>query len=156
MIVLSASDQSGPVMPTVSERLISGTLALIDAEGGGNLSARRLAEASERSTMCIYTHFQGRAALLASAHRHAADELRATIDAATDALAGVRAFAERRSRLLVWLLTADETPMLSACCAELAEELLARLAEPGGRAVARDQLATAVGLAVLDPLLARP
>lgn len=138
---------------TVSERLIAGTVALIEADGGRDLSVRRLAEASERSTMCVYTHFQGRANLLAAAHREAAGELWSALETTPDPRAALEQFAQQRPRLLLWLLTADAADDLVALRAELATRLLERLDDGAGRA--RDHLASVIGEAVLAPLLPR-
>lgn len=138
--------------PTVSERLIAGTVSLIDADGGRDLSVRRLAEASERSTMCVYTYFQGRANLLVAAHRDAVDRLWAALDSAPDARTGLDAFAGEHPRLLLWLLTADDADALHPLRVDLARALLARL-DDGGAAPARGELASVLGEALLAPLL---
>lgn len=139
--------------PTVSERLIGGTVALIAADGGHDLSVRRLAEASERSTMCVYTHFQGRANLLLAAHREAAQEFVAAVDAAGDPVDGLRAAARDRPTLLLWLLTVADTPALRTVGAEFAATLLSRLAAGQDDSSAREVLGAIVGAAVLAPLL---
>lgn len=42
---------------TVTERLLVGARSLLDAEGASALTARKVATASGRSTMCVYTAF---------------------------------------------------------------------------------------------------
>ena len=61
--------------PSVREQLVRGTLKLITDEGPSDLSVRRLAQASDRTTMCIYTKFSSRRGLLDAAYARAADEL---------------------------------------------------------------------------------
>lgn len=138
--------------PTVSERLIRGTVALIEADGDRDLSVRRLAEASERSTMCVYTYFQGRANLLAAAHAEASAEVIASLSTATDPLAALDELARSRPRLLLWLVTAEESPTLRAQRDQVARDLLGLL--PDGPAEARAALAQALGQAVLQRLTA--
>lgn len=60
--------------PTVTEQLLAGTRDLIRAEGTTDLSVRRLATASGRSTMCVYTAFGTRSKLLEAAHAQAVEE----------------------------------------------------------------------------------
>lgn len=59
----------------VETRLRRGTLALLEAEGFGALSVRRIASASGRSTMCVYSHFGGVGHLLAAVFDDAAQLL---------------------------------------------------------------------------------
>lgn len=59
----------------VREQLIRGGLGLIDADGTEALSVRRLAQAADRTTMCVYTKFGGRSGLLMAIFDRAAREL---------------------------------------------------------------------------------
>lgn len=69
--------------PFVREQLIRAGLELIDAEGTDSLSVRRLAQAAERTTMCVYTKFGGRSGLLMAMFERAAHELLAALDDGT-------------------------------------------------------------------------
>lgn len=139
--------------PTVAERLLSGTVSLIDADGGADLSVRRLAEASGRSTMCVYTYYQGRANLLAAAHRDASEDLLAELAASAEPSLALGTYAAEHPRMLLWLLTAEETGSLVEQRNELAAALLSRLSAQTDEPTARRRLAEAVGDAVLRPLL---
>lgn len=59
----------------VRERLIQGALSLIAREGCGSLGVRRLAQAAERSSMCVYTSFGSRSGLLTAAYERVSREL---------------------------------------------------------------------------------
>ena len=48
----------------VRERLNRGAISLIEREGCSSLGVRRLAQASDRTTMCVYTKFGSRGGLL--------------------------------------------------------------------------------------------
>ena len=97
--------------PTVSEQLILGGTQLVQAEGLTDLSVRRLAEASGRSTMCVYTAFGNRRNLIAAIYRRSAEEFIAELDGLDDplpALAGhYRSYARDRPRLFHFLFEAD-------------------------------------------------
>jgi len=75
-VARSADDAS------ISEQLITGALRLITDEGPGDLSVRRLAQAGNRSTMCVYTKFGSRQGLLAAVYDRAAAEFLAVLRAA--------------------------------------------------------------------------
>lgn len=137
--------------PTVSERLIAGTLALIAQEGPRDLSVRRLAEASGRSTMCVYTYFKGRIPLLESAHRTAAADILATLDGASSPVAALREFAASKPALLLWLLSADGMTDLDTQRAEFARALIERLATENAN-LASEEVARIAGRALLDRL----
>ena len=64
----------------VETTLRQGTLALLEAEGFGALSVRRIASASGRSTMCVYSHFGGVAHLLAAVFDDAAQMLEQALE----------------------------------------------------------------------------
>jgi AcrR family transcriptional regulator len=78
--------------PTIRERLIDGGVALVRSDGPGNLTVRRLAQAADRSTMCVYTKFGNRSALLGAIYDAAAGELLDGLDGA-DPAAAYRDFA---------------------------------------------------------------
>ena len=65
--------------PLVRERLIRGSIALIEQEGSSALGVRRLAQAADRSSMCVYSHFRSRGGLLAAVYQRVADQLLATL-----------------------------------------------------------------------------
>ena len=72
----------------VRERLIRGAIELIALEGCSSLGVRRLAQASERTTMCVYSKFGSRGSLLTAAYGRVAEDLLASVrtqDAAADA-----------------------------------------------------------------------
>lgn len=61
--------------PVVRDQLIEGAREHIRAHGLGNLTVRALAAAGSRSTMCVYTSFDGRKGLLTAVYQHVAGEL---------------------------------------------------------------------------------
>ncbi|MGO2113231.1 MAG: TetR/AcrR family transcriptional regulator [Pseudoclavibacter sp.] len=87
---------------TVSERLIAGGLSLI-AAGEEEPSVRRLAEASGRSTMCVYTHFGGRQSLIRSVHERAAARFLDAVDAADDPVDGARTWLQGHPGVGLWM-----------------------------------------------------
>lgn len=134
--------------PTVSERLIAGTLELIGTDGPSNLSVRRLADASGRSTMCVYTHFGGRDNLIDAAHGDAAQRL-------LERVSGVSVEA-REAELIAWC---NDDPVLATWALTIADpaslkdartRLIADLAGLLGGADANAKLARIVGFLVLD------
>lgn len=64
----------------VEDALRSGTRDLLEREGVGALTARRIATASGRSTMCIYSHFGGTGALLTSVFLEARAQALAAVE----------------------------------------------------------------------------
>lgn len=142
----SAAEESSP---TVTRRLLTGTLDLIGHDGGANLSVRRLAEASGRSTMCVYTYFGGRGSLLAAAHKEAGQELLDAVGGHEPGAARVHAAADwmnAHPRLALWLFTVADPPEVAASRAELTAR--ARAALDGQ--VGTMRLGEMVGLLVLD------
>ena len=99
---------TGESSPTVRQRLLQGTLGLIESEGGDNLSVRRLAEASGRSTMCVYSCYGGRGALLDAAHRNAAAALLGDVADRGDPAGSLRDWLRSKGRLGLWLLTVTD------------------------------------------------
>lgn len=71
--------------PDVREELIEGVRAHVRTHGTANLTVRVLAAAGGRSTMCVYTRFEGRKGLLTAAYQHAAGELLGAIDSSEPA-----------------------------------------------------------------------
>ena len=59
----------------VRERLIRGSIALIEQEGSSSLGVRRLAQAADRSSMCVYSKFGSRGGLLAAVYERVASRL---------------------------------------------------------------------------------
>lgn len=81
----------------VRERLIRGAIALIEQEGCSSLGVRRLAQAADRTTMCVYTKFGSRAGLLTAVYERVADGLTGILAESDDPSAAYRdwAFANR-------------------------------------------------------------
>ncbi|MFD6142979.1 TetR/AcrR family transcriptional regulator [Promicromonospora sp. NPDC060271] len=135
--------------PTVTRRLLTGTLELIGSDGGTNLSVRRLAEASGRSTMCVYTYFGGRGSLLAAAHKEASQELLDAVGGHEPGPARAHAAAawmNARPLLALWLFTVTDPPEVAACRTELTARARAALdGQPGTM-----RLGEMVGQLVLD------
>jgi AcrR family transcriptional regulator len=65
--------------PFVAERLIRSTVGLIAEEGCRSLGVRRLAQAADRSSMCIYTKFGSRSGLLAAVYERVSSDLLAAL-----------------------------------------------------------------------------
>lgn len=65
--------------PFVAERLIRSTVALIADEGCRSLGVRRLAQAADRSSMCIYTKFGSRSGLLTAVYERVSSDLLAAL-----------------------------------------------------------------------------
>jgi len=63
----------------VSERLIRGSIALIEQEGSSALGVRRLAQAADRSSMCVYSKFGSRGGLLAAVYERVASQLLSSV-----------------------------------------------------------------------------
>lgn len=122
-------------------------MRLIDSDGDANLSVRRLAEASDRSTMCVYTYFGGREVLLAAVHDRAAAELRDAIAAADVPDAALAAWLQAHPRLALWLFTATSPAELVPRRAELMAGI--RDALGGDSADAQRTVATMVGYLAL-------
>ena len=59
----------------VRERLIRGSIAMIEQEGSSSLGVRRLAQAADRSSMCVYSKFGSRGGLLAAVYERVASQL---------------------------------------------------------------------------------
>lgn len=93
-------------LPDVREQLIRGAIRLISDEGPSDLSVRRLAQAADRTTMCIYTKFAHRRGLLSAVYERTARTLLDRLDAAAGE--GVAALADEYRQ------AADEAPGLYA------------------------------------------
>ena len=66
--------------PTVREQLMSGTLAYLSSNAARDTSVRALAAASGRSTMCVYSKFGSRDALLSAVFDQAAQQCLSAIE----------------------------------------------------------------------------
>lgn len=95
--------------PTVSEQLVAGSVALIDAEGLGDLSVRRLATAAGRTTMCVYTKFGSRAGLLGATYDALAAELLGRLEASADRSEELAAYASASPGRYAFLIGTDPT-----------------------------------------------
>jgi AcrR family transcriptional regulator len=148
--------------PDVREQLVRGALRLIAAEGTSDLGVRRLAQAGDRTTMCVYTKFGSRQGLLAAVYERAGDQLLEQLDGARTPAQ----FAERYRRAvtdrpgLYELLFEQPLPAMGlepdtrAALVDRVTRCLARLLEPVNpeRAHERAQTmwATLHGLTVLS------
>jgi AcrR family transcriptional regulator len=81
----------------VAEKLLSGSLDLIRAEGCSSLGVRRLAQAANRSSMCVYSHFGSRGDLLTAAYGTASASLLDALDGKPEE--GYIAWAQREPQL---------------------------------------------------------
>lgn len=70
--------------PSTAAELIDRAAAIVQAEGFGALSVRRLAAEVGASRQVVYTHFGGMDGLLDALHMHSSDLLAADIAALTD------------------------------------------------------------------------
>lgn len=70
--------------PTVREQLMSGTLAHLSSGTASDTSVRALAAASGRSTMCVYSKFGSRSALLTAVFDDAAEQCLAALEPSGD------------------------------------------------------------------------
>lgn len=115
--------------PTVREQLIAGTVRLIDHDGLGDLSVRRMATESGRSTMCLYTKFTNRQGLLEAVYEHLGADLLHRLDVAqpTDALAD---FVRDHRRRYAFLVEVD--PELIGLPPRLRGQLVAQLVQAVG------------------------
>lgn len=107
---MASSDQSsrdGATEPTIREQLLAGSTALIEDEGFGDLSVRRLATASGRSTMCLYTKFGSRSALLEALFAERLDELLGLLRGSADPPGALARFAEQRPQVYALLFSVD-------------------------------------------------
>lgn len=118
--------------PIVRDQLIGGVREHIRAHGLANLTVRALAAAGGRSTMCVYTQFEGRRGLLTAAYQHLAGELLGAIDS-TDPARSYLAYATAEPHLYSLLFEADLTTL--EVNPELRHNLLLAVLErlgPGG------------------------
>jgi AcrR family transcriptional regulator len=96
--------------PVVGDQLIEGVREHVSTHGLANLTVRVLAAAGGRSTMCVYTQFDGRKGLLTAAYQHVAGELLGAIDGAEPARAYL-AYAADEPHLYSLLFEADLTTL---------------------------------------------
>jgi AcrR family transcriptional regulator len=87
----------------VRERLIRGAITLIEQEGCSSLGVRRLAQAADRTTMCVYTKFGSRAGLLTAVYERAASGLTGTLAEADDPSMAYREWALAKPQLYALL-----------------------------------------------------
>lgn len=116
--------------PTVREQLLSGGVDLIDREGLGDLSVRRLATAAGRTTMCVYSKYGSRGALLQAVY----DQL------GVDLLDRLQESADREGELSA---VARETPHRYAFLIGTDPALLGL--DPGPRGAFLDRLVQVLG-----------
>lgn len=67
--------EASAAVDEIAERLVAGTFDLIRAEGSSALGVRRLAQAANRSPMCVYSHFGSRGKLLTEVYSRGAEAL---------------------------------------------------------------------------------
>lgn len=115
--------------PTIREQLIEGGLGHVRREGVGDLTVRTLAKVSGRSTMCVYTKFGARSALVTAIYEAGASELLAALDRGSQAalLTSMRRFAREERGL--WDLLLGTPPAISGVEPPAREALLASLVE---------------------------
>jgi AcrR family transcriptional regulator len=77
----------------VRERLIRGAISLIEREGCSSLGVRRLAQASDRTTMCVYTKFGSRGGLLTAVFERVSDAMLAAVSESDDSASAFRDWA---------------------------------------------------------------
>lgn len=133
----------------IRDQLVAGTIRLIDEDGLGDLSVRRLATASGRSTMCLYTKFGSRLGLLEAVHEYLGNDLLASIDA-DDPEAAFSRYVEAHPRRYTFLVEAD--PELLGMTPSRRADFVARLVAtlgPGDPAAGRERLAMVHGQALL-------
>lgn len=138
---------------SVSQQLVAGGLRLVESDAAANLSVRRLAEAAQRSTMCVYTYFGGRQKLLAAMHDDGARRLLDSLRSAAPAerAAALRAWAEAHPSLTLWLLTSAENDEIRAQATALQAAVLELLEPAGGsNGDGHGILAATVGRLVLE------
>lgn len=92
----------------VREKLILGGLDLIDREGTDALSVRKLAQAAERTSMCVYTKFGSRGGLLMAVYERTARELLAAFEGAP---ADIERWAEAHPERYAFLFDAPLQPL---------------------------------------------
>lgn len=64
---------------SLRERFLSAAFAIIDTQGVGELTVRRLAEGADSTTMGVYTHFGGRAGVLNALYARSFELLQAVL-----------------------------------------------------------------------------
>lgn len=87
----------------VRERLIRGATRLIEEEGCSSLGVRRLAQASDRTTMCVYSKFGSRGGLLTTVFEKAGESLIASVRNSDDPSRGYLDWARRHVQLYTML-----------------------------------------------------
>lgn len=96
--------------PKVRDELIGGVREHVRAHGLANLTVRVLAAAGGRSTMCVYTQFDGRKGLLTAAYQQLAGDLLAAIDDG-DPARSYLAYAAAEPHLYSLLFESDLTTL---------------------------------------------
>lgn len=138
--------------PMVRDQLVEGVRQHVRTHGLANLTVRVLAAAGGRSTMCVYTQFDGRKGLLTAAYQHMAGELLNAIDSA-DPARSYLAYASAEPRLYSLLFEADLTTL--EVDAELRRNLILAVLERLGPA-SMDVWPGLHGKICLDRLLEPP
>lgn len=107
----------------IRDRILAATLDLIDTEGSGALTVRRMAAAADRSSMCVYSTFGNRAVLVGDAWSQSAEALEAAVEAR--GAEGYRAWAVAHPLRYAFVWEADASAL--ELDPERRRELLRRL-----------------------------
>lgn len=124
--------------PTIREQLIEGGLGHVRREGVGDLTVRTLAKVSGRSTMCVYTKFGARSALVTAIYEAGGSELLAALDRSSPSalLTSLRHFARDEHGL--WDLLLGTPPAISGVEKQAHVGLLAALVDAHVEAADRE------------------
>lgn len=154
----TATPAGGAEGVPIREQLRVGALAHVREQGTQDLTVRTLAKAAGRSTMCVYSKFGGRDALLDTVFDDAAAELHASLDTASPVayLTSLRRWARDNPGL--WQLLVTHEAGDAGSVGRRRPDLLCRLQRElagllGGPARTRPQRAVAHLCAVTGWLL---
>lgn len=123
--------------PTIREQLVDGATRLITEEGMHDLSVRTLATSAGRSTMCLYSKFGNRQALLAAVHDEALTTLLDRLTAAQDPADELWAYIGEQPRMYDFLFGVD--PGVVGLPPEQRASAIARLLDTLGRGRTPDE-----------------
>lgn len=98
---------SGGDKPTVTERLMVGARSLLADEGVGALTARGVAAASGRSTMCVYTAFGSVSRMVETLFEQVSAECVAAVSGAANPVRGYLDWASENPRAYHLLFELD-------------------------------------------------
>ena len=157
---MASATSTGPertAAPSVRQQLVRGGVGHVREHGVENLTVRTLAAAAGRSTMCVYSKFGGRDALVAAIFEEAAGTLLDALSTASarDFLESLRTWATGNQGLWDLLLQRSDVPGVPATarsellCA-LQQRFTVTLPEPAEPAQSVLHLATATGLLTVD------